>query len=201
TQLQLEAADAIARVGITPPWAWPIQLLEAQEMALVAVSRALDGCVQDAYHSTVVSISEAIAWAVRDEVDYRRWVEAQVEANRVAKEEKNWEHRDVLAAFRARYPNADRHVWAKWRRKLAIAREPWSKETGIHLGGALLHALTKAAPQHFELQMIRQGPRTTAHLKLSEATEEMMMDIETRAAVARPILMPMIIPPIPWRYE
>jgi len=166
--------------------------------------RALDCCVRDdsgKTFSTVVTCSLGIAGGVRDEIEYRRWVSEQIAANRVAKEERNWEHRDVLAAFRARYPNANRKVWGKWRRKLALALEAWSKETSIHFGGALLHALLKAAPKHFEIYMIRQGARTTAHLKLSEATEATMQDIETRAAVSRPLYMPMIIPPIPWRYE
>lgn len=207
TLLQLQGADAIAKVGITPLWAWPIQLLAPKEMALVTIVRAVDGCLHGwggdttTTPSTAVRISLDIAAAVRDEIEFRRWVSEQVEANRVAKEEKDWEHRDVLAAFRARYPNADRRVWGTWRRKLALAREEWSKETSIHFGGALLHALVRAAPQHFEMQMRREGPRTTAHLALSEATEEMLMDIETRSAVSRPLLMPMIIPPIPWRYE
>ena len=204
TLLQLQGADAIAKVGITPPWAWPIQLLGPKELAFITLVPAMSGCICDASDgtlSTTVAICLAIAAAARDEIEYRRWVSEQVEANRVAKEERNWEHRDVLAAFRVRYPNANRKVWGKWRRKLAIAREEWTKETSLHFGGALLHALIQAAPQHFELHMIRQGPRTTGHLKLSAETEEMMMDIEARAAVSRPFHMPMIIPPIPWHYE
>jgi len=180
------------------------ELLSSEQLALVTVVRALDCCVRDdsgKTFSTVVTCSLGIAGGVRDEIEYRRWVSEQIAANRVAKEERNWEHRDVLAAFRARYPNANRKVWGKWRRKLALAREAWSKETSIHFGGALLHALLKAAPKHFEIYMIRQGARTTANLKLSEATEATMQDIETRAAVSRPLYMPMIIPPIPWRYE
>src|SRR5689334_25086836 len=41
TLLQLQGADAIASVGITPVWAWPMQLLAPKEMALVTVVRAL----------------------------------------------------------------------------------------------------------------------------------------------------------------
>jgi hypothetical protein len=133
---------------------------------------------------------------VRDEIEYLRWMA----------EHKTPEpgERDVLAAFKAQYKSPIRAVWARWRRKVEATRcEPWEKEAQLALGVHLLHLLCKVAPERFS---IVEEPRAgmvghVKSLRVAQETLELMNDIETRAALARPRLMPMTIPPKPWRYE
>lgn len=205
TELQLKAADSIASRGRKPSeWAWPIQLLDASALAVITIVQGLNAARgQTDALSNITSVALGIASAVRDELEYRRWVSAQVAANKAAKEAKDWDHVDVLAAFKRRYPAADRKTWARWRKKIELAREErWDRPTSVALGAALISALVEAAPGRFEVaQRAVEGGRKQSYLRLSEETMGLMNDIEVRAEVARPQLMPMIIPPIPWQYE
>jgi len=203
-ELQLQAADQMAsRGGRAARWAIPIQLLDPGALAVITTVSAMNaGADPLGTQSSALGVTELISNSIRDELDYRQWVEAQVAANKVAKAAQDWDHVDMLAAFKRRYPNADRRTWRTFRRKLELAKTEWDKETGVQLGGALLHALLEAAPHRFELatRTLAKG-RTQNYLRLSEATMDMLRDVEARAEVARPMLMPMIMPPIPWRYD
>ena len=203
-QLQLKGADMLAsRGGRAALWAIPIQLLDAGALAVITVTSALNASSDPFSPSAAASaVMETISTAVRDELDYRSWVKAQVAAKKAAREAQDWSHVDAAANFKARFPNADRRTWRRFRRKLELAEMEWDKETGIQLGGALLSALLETAPGRFELasRPLLKG-RTQNYVKLSGDTVEMLKDIETRAEVARPMLMPMLMPPIPWAYE
>jgi hypothetical protein len=61
---------------------------------------------------------------------------------------------------------------------------------------------TDTAPHRFTIAMRhRPGGLTQRVLEMTEATLEEMTDRNTRAEVGCPMLMPMLIPPNPWRYE
>lgn len=204
TELQLKGADMLSTPGKPPKWALPIQLVGAETLAVITMIRSLAGAeVPTDQSASVTGLSLDIAQAVHDELDYRSWIEAQAKVNKAAREAKDWDHVDLLAAFKARYPAADRQAWRSFRRRLELVKaEPWDKETSIQLGAALIHALIEAAPARFEIDTRPlAGGRTQNYLSLSAETRRMIQDVETRAEVARPMLMPMLIPPIPWSYE
>jgi hypothetical protein len=200
TGLQAQGSASISQGRSVVPWAWTIQMLEAPALAMIAVVNGLNAARDQAGPmSAVTTVALEMAAAVRDEINYRAWVADQVAGNEAAREAQDFEHRDVLLAFRRRYPQADRKTWTRWRRKIeALERETWDKETSLQIGAALVHALVAAAPDRFE---IATTPKDLRYLRLSEETVAMMQDIEARAAVARPRLMPMLIEPLPWRYE
>jgi hypothetical protein len=203
TEMQLEAADRIASWGGRPIWEWPIQLLSADILAVITLRcslRAARG--ESANVAAVPYIAREIASSVRDELEYQTWIAAQAATNKAAKEA-HTPHRDVLAAMRARYPEVDRKVWRRWRRRVAAERsEKWDEAVSVSFGSALLKALCEAAPERFEIAAVRlDAGRKRNILRLSPETTQLMDDIEVRAEVARPMLMPMLIPPIPWRYE
>jgi hypothetical protein len=201
---QGEAQEAIkSSTGRAPLWAWPIQLLPAGALAMITLVVSLNTIRdQEGAPAAITSVAARVSGGIRDELQYRTWVAEQEKANRLAREAGDEEHVNVLARFRARYPNVDRKVWARWRRKLEEVRTGWDERTGLHLGACLISQLCQAAPTRFEAAIRKMsGGRTQRHLKLSPDTIEMLNDIETRAAVARPLLMPMLIKPLPWRYE
>lgn len=209
TEMQAVASASIATGRSVIPWAWPIQMLDAGAMAMITVVCGLNAARDPGGPlSAVTTVSLEIAAATRDEVNYRAWIEAQTKVNTEAREAKavataageliDWKHRDLLAAFKRQSPQADRKTWTRWRRKIeALQKETWDKETSLQLGAALLHAMVESAPTRFELT---QSTKDTRVLQLSEETMAMMRDIEERASVARPRLMPMLIPPLPWIY-
>lgn len=205
---QADAVEQLGSRGRASPWAELVLLLDAEKLAVIIVTTALRaGQYADSDHpdplSNMLGLSIEIAVVMRDQIEFDRWEAEQKAAKKLAKQEGDAEHEDQLALFRKRYPNATCRDWAKWRRKIDAARlEPWDKQRQVHIGSALIHWLTVAAPHRFEVAHRRlPGGKTQAYLKLSDETVEMMLDLEARAAIARPRLMPMLIPPIPWHYD
>jgi hypothetical protein len=81
-----------------------------------------------------------------------------------------------------------------------VKTKPWTTREQVAVGVALLTLLTRVAPQHFgvELRFTAKNKQTYV-LTLAPETRDMLNDLEDRAAVARPLLLPMRIPPNPWR--
>lgn len=227
TAAQAEARQILAAPGRTPGWAWPIGLLSADKLAVITTTNALRAAMnsgrskEGAETSGMTAAAEAVAQAVRDEIEFERWEAEQKERNKAVSALKaktgqgdeaadatyQWVkegHKDLLKALEATYPNVSRAVWARWRAKVqALREEKWSKaDTAIPLGEKLLHELSAVASDRITIahRGISAG-RTQITVELTEKAEEEMRDIKTRMEVARPRLMPMVIPPNPWRYE
>jgi DNA-directed RNA polymerase len=172
-------------------------------LSVITVARALRGAEDEfADGAGLTVLSRDIAQAVRDEFDYRTWMAEQAKAKRDAREDGIADYVDLRRAFQARYPNADARAWRRFSGKLELARTDWDQETQVQLGAALVQALADAAPTHFVIDTRRlEGGRTQKFLRLSAETSAVMRDVEERASISRPQLMPMLIPPLPWRYE
>ena len=67
----------------------------------------------------------------------------------------------------------------------------------------LIKLLLEALPEWFVLVKTKRqsGPGEVDRVALTEAAERLMEDREARAQVAQPEHMPMLIPPVPWRWE
>jgi len=190
---QAEAVDALGKPGRAPEWAWPVQLVDAEQLAVLTVCVALRS-VTDFGSNGVASPGQAtalfrgIANAIRMQIEYERWTKAA--------------ERDVLAAFHRRYPTVNRKVWQRWRRKVDAARaEAWPESVQMATGGLLVGLLVEVAPARFSIEMKRVQGRTIRTIVLSQETQEMLNDVTARAEVARPVLLPMIVEPLPWRYQ
>jgi hypothetical protein len=183
--------------GSKIPWAWPMQLVEEDDRLAVITL----GCVlsmpplerdDDRYrlseHSLpVTALARHIASGIRMQVEFDRWSEG---------------NEALLRRLRTQFPNLHRNVWRRWRIKVDAMREaPWSPSDEAALGGCLMHLLVQAAPTRFRIELASVRGKPTAHLVISDATMELIDDATRRAEVARPLLMPMTCPPIPWRYE
>ena len=204
---QAEAMDAIGagpKAGRLSGWQWPMQLLAPEKLAVITLTNALRAEQQQGgMTSDLTSLAVAIAGAIRDELEFERWMREQVSANKAAWEARDGDHRNVLGAFKARYPNVDRKVWARWRQRVKATRDTqWDKASAVQTGAKLVALLVEVAPARFYSAMRRLvGGRTQLYLKIDEETLAMMNDIEERAAVRRPALMPMLCPPLPWVYS
>ena len=110
-------------------------------------------------------------------------------------------HENRLKALQLRYPNLDRRVWAKWRAKLELARVSWSEVESIAIGTALIRALVDVAPEKFVIAERPLSGGVQYFLDTTPEVREVMNDVRERAMVARPLLMPMICPPVAWSYD
>ena len=194
----LETIKSPGRRGIEPLLA--LRSLDAEKLAVITLSLALRAFDQapDASaqaRGSITSISLKLAASIRDQIEHDRWVSEHAHGEP--------EDKRLLDALRRRYPVIDRHVWSRWRRKVqALREEPWPKSVSLAVGTQLLSLLLKAAPDRFSLvSRPLTGGRTVLAIELSASTLETIRDIHTRAEIARPVHLPMLIPPNPWRYE
>lgn len=161
---------------------------------------------------SVMQYSRWVASVLKDQHDHDFWVadleakqRAAVRDAKAAGKAPNEVREDALVRrFRKQFPDGDRKGWAKFAGKMEIARSSkWSGEMTTQVGACLAQCLADGAPEWFEV--IRSGVGH-AHLWplclcLTPRAVERMADMDVRAEVARPMLLPMIIPPIPWKYE
>lgn len=216
--LQARAATSSAEGGKPGDWEAPILAFSPEVLAVVAVSCALH--VKEAPGSRIGQVlsrfSNRVARSLVDQLDHDRFVaaqqEAQREAIRLAKRDgvQEAELRDIredalLRMFQRQNPKADRRAWRRFATRIEAARSaPWDEPTRHKIGGALAGALTAGAPEWFELVTLRQsgigGTQTVFYLLLTPHAVERMADATVRAEVARPMMLPMIVPPNPWRY-
>jgi len=188
-----------SRGAANHPWAVPVQLLDADVLALITVCGALRGVLveSDGVDVPVTSLAFSLAASVQDEVNFRAWIKDHRDQRK-----EDGSLRDLEAAFYRAYPNPDRRAWRQWRRKMDIAvSEQWDNHVRLHTGAALLAWLFEVAPSRFEKFERWEDGRRKLCLKLSADTVQQMNDIEQRKALVRPRMMPMLIPPRDWEYD
>lgn len=198
---QIEARlDEAAQAGRqASPWHAPALGFAAEVLAFVSASTALRaGPVgQSRLGITVPGFSRRVAGVLRDQADHDRWVAEQ------KSETEDEAGRRALARWRRLYPDGSRRAWLAFSRRIDLARsKAWPESAAMALGGMLANSLAEAAPRWFEVGQAGEGP---AHMRplcvlLTDHAVERMADVEARAEVSRPLLLPMLIPPSPWRY-
>lgn len=200
---QAEAAVAVGAAGRTSGWCWPMQLLSADRLAFIACAVALRVNAENAA-GTLANLSDALARCVRDELEYHAWTAQQAKANKDAKAAGDTEHKDLLGALKRTYPDVDRKTWARWRKKVdALRSEPWDKaETVYQFGSKMVELMCQAAPDVWALvhKPVGRG-HTQLTLELTEEALSVMKSVDERAAVSRPLRMPMLCRPRKWEYS
>lgn len=197
-EAQMEALRLTSSHGKPPPWARPVQLLDADVLALITVCSALRGvlCESDGVDVPVTALAYSVAASVQDEVNFRVWIKEHRERRK-----EDGSLRDLEAAFKRAYPNPDQRAWRQWRRRMDIVTAtPWDNATRLHLGAALLQWLVEVSPRFEKFERHEQGKKRLC-LRLTDETRQMMDDLEQRRSLVRPRLMPMLIPPRDWEYD
>jgi len=193
--------------GRIPEWVWPIQMVPAETLAVITLCAAMRAPVVSSCGTGrsggLTTMAHQVCYAVRAQIELTRWEDEQRRKNIEAKKRKDGDHVDLLASLHRRYPDVSRAVWARWKRKVNAAQcEPWPEARATHFGTFLLKLLADTAPHRFSIcTRSLPGLRTELHLTLTPDTLELLNDRAARAEVARPMLMPMLIPPNPWRYD
>lgn len=209
TALQADIGADIGAAGKPPPWRDAVMLFEPMPLAVITVIEAFVAMSQpDVAHAdantSLKAIGRDLARRLQTQLGYDRWVTAQVAANREAKATGLASHPDLLAAMKHTYGAANSRTWAKWSKRLKLSREvAWSPTNGTILGANLLTLLSTTCPDWFTLELAstnRPG-ETLYRVSLTPQAVAAMSDTAARSELMRPALLPMVIPPNPWRYE
>ena len=200
-----KALDSIGAPGRKPTYVWPLTVLDPLEAAVITLTSAVRGVSgrtsATTKTDTITAISRTISEGLRDQLQHNRWAAQQKTTNAEAKKLETEGHKNLILALKRRYPNVTQVVWRSWVAKLEVAEvEEWEEKEWLPLGGLLIRLLCQAAPDRFELGARPANGGVQHVLVISPTVAELMADIEQRAMVARPRLMPMICPPIPWTY-
>lgn len=181
-------------------WHAPLLLFSPDVLAVIAVATALRATPLAGVRlgKTVPVFSRQVCNVLRDQADHDRWVGAQRKAA-----DKDPEAKAALGRWKRLHPDGSRRAWTRFASRLEGARTSrWPDDVCAAVGGVLIQALVEGAPDWFAREQVGSDP---AHMRpicitLTDRAVERMADIETRAEVARPLLLPMLIPPNPWRY-
>lgn len=184
-------------------WSWAIQVLSPEALAFITAHRGFSFTTNRAGEEmTITQLAMSIVGEVEIEAEFHNWIRAQETANAEAKEQGKWSHRNYLLELKRMYPNLQTRTWKKWAKRVKADKLDWEPRVRLALGTALIEALCEAAPQHFTIQDKHQAADDLVKsLQLSEDTRRRLQDLETRAELARPLKMPMLIPPRDWTYD
>jgi hypothetical protein len=221
--LKLKREEAAERMtasgkGRPPVWAAPVVALTSTEMlektAVITLNCAVRGVCSLTSHldvggsfATVTACALRLSEALRDQLEYDRWSREEAAEDKAMAGDEDYKSR--LKALRYTYPNLNQRTWSKFCAKLEQARngDTWDEDPKVKtvrtaVGALLLHCLVEAAPTKFKLgQLPRRGGGFQTILEVTPEAREVLNDVRERSEVARPLLMPMIIPPLPWAYE
>lgn len=187
--------------GAPPPWHAPILAFDPDVLAVSAVATALRAPLEADRRvgMTIPRYSRAVCTVLRDQAEYDAWAAAQKQAARDGDERAGW----LLRQWHRQHPDGSRRAWRAFRARVEAARQQvWPDATQIAVGAMLARTLADAAPRWFEIAQAGEGPKHMQPLclLLTQRAVDQMADAEARAEVARPLLLPMLIPPLPWRY-
>jgi hypothetical protein len=194
------------------PWVANLQTFPSEKLAIITLHTALQATGKQSEGRTSSLDGEArctMAHEAKKLVAYIQaerardaWVEKEKQNDKAAKARKDEAHKSLLKAFEKAVPTPNGHSWARWSKRVsAAAAEPIDEKMAILLGGALLGYLCEVAPEWFEIASRSLGGGQSQYfMRMTPLAKEMMTDLKERAEVARPRLMPMLIPPNKWKY-
>lgn len=193
---QEEAAQQQISRGQPPPDALILQLVEAERLAVMTLTVALRAAPGGS-EPPLSALAAAISRFVRAQIEFDKWEQATAGTPPDEGADR------FLRRMLAHRPANLRRLWPRWRKRVLETRSAqWPTSTSVYLGARLVGLLVEAAPARFSLVDVRRaGARSQRVLRVAPDLLAEMQQREARAEVARPMLMPMVVPPNDWRYE
>lgn len=195
---QHEAADATAepRRGRAANWWWPIMTIDKFKLAVIILNSVFNAKPREGTTSYPVGrIALAISNSTYSQIDFDQWSDEQKKAK---KETGEWSDLD---RYLHSTKQLDARSWKKFQEKLKrVKMEKWTYDQGITFGVKCLDLLVAAKPEWFHVSTNPiKGGRYEIQLCLSEECRDVMFSLIEQEEVTSPRLLPMIIPPAPWR--
>ena len=223
-QAQNEAEIGHSKKGAYSKWWTPILCLHPEELAAITIRTVLAGMQPPMRKTTQCAIK--IAENIRFERDLHLWKDQQFKNER----ELGTKNLFKAMTRKVKKLDA-RSVRKFMRFEADTDRESWSKETKVHLGNKCLELLVRWAGEWsvspdfratkdkkhpvfpddyhktedwFATELIQAGYsriRTTKFIKLTPEAEKVIEDNHARCEFNKPYLVPMLCPPIKWRWR
>lgn len=197
-EAQRQAADAtsVPRRGRAANWWWPILTIDKHKLAVIILNAVFNAPPREGTSAFPISrVALHISNAVYQQIDFDAWEAAQKQLKRETEEPTE------LDEYLRTTKQIDLRSWKRFNEKLARTKlEKWSFDQGITFGVKCIDLLVQAKPEWFSVATnpIKAG-RYETQLTLSEECRAVMFDLIEQEEVMSPRLLPMIIPPAPWR--
>ncbi|UYH50586.1 hypothetical protein N5W20_05510 [Candidatus Kirkpatrickella diaphorinae] len=142
-------------------------------------------------------------------LEIARALKAQLDMNTFLRSAKGRKKEDATAAkalvkaFRAAHPKPTPRQWASWKKRLEqIEFAQWTEQQRLAIGALLLDRVCAASEGGIVCRDLQtDGAKNPAkHVMASAELLQALSEDNDRLSVGAPRKMPMIIPPMPWRY-
>lgn len=205
--VQEEAAEALAnpKPGKPAVFWYIIQFLSPEQLAFITIRTALTERIAPPNNRTrPVSAISRETTTTRAAISIANVVKLQMEWEAYKKKSRDAAKeglaKDVAAALQARAKQLNPKLVRRWQAKLdGFERFSWTHEEKLNVGMVLLDLLVRHGRGWFELDYVVAAGRNYRVLQLTPAAIEYLTQETEALAYARPVLMPMIVPPKPWR--
>lgn len=127
-----------------------------------------------------------------------RRLETELEYRHLQSEAPGLYHKLMTQLKNTAHERHRRNVIIHTKNKCGIARDKWTKERGIQLGGMLLHMLSDSNLL-IQIEMHRERGKTKYMITPTPECDEWMKQSHARCELLAPVFMPMVVPPRPWR--
>lgn len=189
--------------GNRPEWWWIIAYLPAEKLAFITLRTLLTSSQNQRPgslrgHIRASTMSVMIAANVRLEMEFEIW--RKKERDLCKEDPDRYNLYDVLVSRLQKGQVVDTEVFKRWRRKVAnIERLDWRPTMRVQVGSKMLGLAVEHGAGWFSIRNMWMGGKSERVVELTEYAKAFIEDINTQHyEVARPVLGPMVCPPVPW---
>jgi DNA-directed RNA polymerase len=179
-----------------------VLLVPASTAAMITVKILLDktyNVIEDG--ANFQGLCKQVAHAIELELNFRNWVKKSREsAKAMAKAEGLTKVPKSRAEWLIENEGFDRTTMWRWKQAFAeLSEYKWDELEQHYCGEALVRAVCTALPDHFEIVMVKKGPRSELKVRMVDAFRQTFDDMEQRTANIQVVKKPMLTPPKPWK--
>jgi hypothetical protein len=188
--------------GAPQQWWWLILTIDAEQLAVIVLKSLFTQSPREfTFNLSVTSVANAISKHSHTQIDYEEWKATEKEKAREAAKAGDEDHVDQHMRFLRSTKQLDHRAWAKFTARIQrVRKEKWPIDAGVQFGAKMVDLLCEAVPDWFSVQDNRlKGGQHEKAIVFSDEAKLTMADLMERNEVSRPMLLPMICPPAPWR--
>lgn len=174
-----------------PDWYWLIGLLDAEKLALITARTMLNSNWRtDQLGRGLPSLALQLSTAVAHEIEFEAWQVKSAD-----------QEFDLARIMITKTGHVDQKTFQRWRKKLrgTIDRLNLDRSIRLAFGTVLIDLGVRHGGGWFELRTVYSRGKRSRRLFLTAAAFAAISDIDSRLEVSRPLRLPMICKPKPWR--
>jgi DNA-directed RNA polymerase len=185
--------------GPKSSWWWTLPFLKPDVLAFITIRNILTAAPgrgrSGAIGRRYASLAICLGGGVEREMEFEQWKRTERD-----KHKGDPRHVDLARIMVAKVGQVDEQIFRRWRKKLEqIERLGWKLNQKVQLGDKLLTLAVEYGRGWFRDEIYYEGAKTIRRISLSDEAQAAIQDIHARLEVNRPVLLPMVHPPIPWK--